>query len=158
LSYNPHDSVELKLAHYMGLDLDGPEMHRLKWAGVFDDELVGLDRGTPAQILEHILKKKWTLDDKDRDMIVMWHKFEYLENGEGKEKEINSTLIVEGDDAVSTAMSKTVGLPIGIATKLILNEKIDLKGVQIPTKPQIYVPILEELGALGFVMKEEQVK
>lgn len=156
LSYNPNDSVELKLAHYMGLDMDGPEMHRLKWAGIFEDEPVGLAEGTPAQVLEHILKKKWTLNDRDRDMIVMWHKFEYLENG--VPREINSTLIAEGDDPVNTAMSKTVGLPIGIAAKLILNGKISLTGVQIPIKPEIYEPILEELEELGFVMKEEQIK
>ena len=29
LSYNPDDSVELKLAHYMSLEVDGPEMHSL---------------------------------------------------------------------------------------------------------------------------------
>lgn len=155
LSYNPHDSVELKLAHYMGLDIDGPEMHRLKWIGIFENELIGLEKGTPAQILEHILKKRWTLNDYDRDMIVMWHKFEYIENG--KAREINSTLIAKGDDPVNTAMSKTVGLPVGIAAKLILNGKINLKGVQIPIRREIYEPILKELEELGFVMKEEQV-
>ncbi len=155
LSYNPHDSVELKLAHYIGLDLDGPEMYRLKWIGIFDNESIGLQSGSPAQILEHILKKKWTLDPEDRDMIVMWHKFEYLESG--KKREINSTLVAQGDDAINTAMSKTVGLPIAIAAKLILRGEIKLKGVHIPIKPQIYEPILAELKDLGFEMKEEVV-
>lgn len=155
LSYNPYDSVELKLAHYMGLDLDGLEMHRLKWAGLFNNDPVGLEEGSPAQVLEHILKKKWALNEDDRDMIVMWHKFEYLEQGE--KREINSTLVAQGDDSLNTAMSKTVGLPIGIAAKLILQDKIQLSGVHIPIKPEIYEPILEELGELGFEMKEEQV-
>ncbi len=156
LSYNPHDSVELKLAHYMGLDIEGPEMHRLRWAGIFDQTPIGLDKGTPAQVLEHILKKKWTLSEDDRDMIVMWHKFEYVENG--KEREINSTLVAIGDDAVNTAMSKTVGLPVGIATRLILEGKISEKGVQIPIQKGIYDPILTELSGLGFEMMEEQRK
>ncbi|MEQ8475001.1 saccharopine dehydrogenase C-terminal domain-containing protein [Fulvivirga sp.] len=155
LSYNPHDSIELKLAHYLGLDLDGPEMHRMRWVGMFDDELVGLDKGTPAQILEHILKKKWTLDPEDKDMIVMWHKFEYLENGQ--KREIHSTLVATGDDSVNTAMSKTVGLPIGIAAKLLLKGEINETGVHIPIKKEIYTPILNELDALGFEMSEKQV-
>ncbi|MEQ9166248.1 MAG: saccharopine dehydrogenase C-terminal domain-containing protein, partial [Fulvivirga sp.] len=155
LSYNPHDSIELKLAHYLGLDLDGPEMHRMRWVGMFDDELVGLDKGTPAQILEHILKKKWTLDPEDKDMIVMWHKFEYLENGQ--KREIHSTLVATGDDSVNTAMSKTVGLPIGIAAKLLLKGEINETGVHIPIKREIYTPILNELDALGFEMSEKQV-
>ena len=156
LSYNPHDSVELKLAHYLGLELDGPEMHRLKWIGIFDQIEVGLDQGTPAQILEHILKKKWTLAEEDRDMIVMWHKFEYIENGH--EKEVHSTLVATGDDPVNTAMSKTVGLPIGIAAKLLLEGKTREKGVHIPIKQEIYDPILQELSTLGFEMIEEQKK
>ncbi|MTI40067.1 saccharopine dehydrogenase C-terminal domain-containing protein, partial [Fulvivirga lutimaris] len=155
LSYNPHDSIELKLAHYLGLDLEGPEMHRMRWVGMFDDELVGLDKGTPAQILEHILKKKWTLDPEDKDMIVMWHKFEYLENGQ--KREIHSTLVATGDDAVNTAMSKTVGLPIGIAAKLLLKGEIKETGVHIPIKKEIYTPILNELDTLGFEMSEKQV-
>ena len=156
LSYNPYDSVELKLAHYMNLELDGPEMHRLKWIGVFDSTPVGLDRGTPAQILEHILKKKWTLKKEDKDMIVMWHKFEYLEKGEPRE--IHSTLVAVGDDDINTAMSKTVGLPVGIAAKMILNGKIKSKGVKIPIERDVYNPILAELSQLGFELSEKQVK
>jgi saccharopine dehydrogenase-like NADP-dependent oxidoreductase len=155
LSYNPQDTIELKLAHYMGLELDGPEMHRLKWSGFFNAELVGLKKGTPAQILEHILKKKWSLTPEDHDMIVMWHKFVYLDNN--VKKEIHSTLVAIGDDPVNTAMAKTVGLPIGIATKLILKGEIKETGVHIPIKKEIYNPILEELKTMGFVMLEKQI-
>ncbi|MTI21663.1 saccharopine dehydrogenase, partial [Fulvivirga sp. RKSG066] len=156
LSYNPHDSVELKLAHYLSLDLDGPEMHRLKWAGIFDDTLVGLDKGTPAQILEHILNKKWKLQPEDKDMIVMWHKFEFLTK-EKEKHEVHSTFVAIGDDATDTAMSKTVGLPVGIAAKLILQKQIALSGVHIPIKKEIYTPILKELEDMGFEMSEKLV-
>ena len=63
LQYNPNDSIELKLAHYLNIGMESAEMYKLKWIGIFDDQLIGLQEGTPAQILEHILKKKWTLDD-----------------------------------------------------------------------------------------------
>ena len=156
LFYNPHDTVELKLAHYMNIDLDGPEMHRLKWTGIFDKEPVGLKKGTPAQILEHILKKKWTLNSEDRDMIVMWHKFEYIANNQ--EHEIHSTMIALGDDVKNTAMAKTVGLPVAIAAKLILQNKINDRGVVIPIKKDIYKPILEELKTLGIELNEKKVR
>lgn len=152
LSYNPSDSVELKLAHYMYFDLEGEEMNRLKWAGIFDDTPVGLSYGTPAQILEHILKKKWMLNSEERDMIVMWHKFTFLEGEEYKV--INSTLVATGDHNSDTAMAKTVGLPVGIAARLILEGKISMKGVRVPIFPEIYNPILKELGGFGFDMKE----
>jgi len=148
LRYNPHDSVELKLAHYLHLGLESEEMFKLKWLGIFDEELVGLKKGTPAQILEHILKKKWTLTKTDRDMIVMWHKFNYLEGD--RPKEVQAHMVVYGDDDINTAMSKTVGLPLGICAELILTGKIKLAGVHLPTKQTIYEPILTKLNSMGF--------
>lgn len=156
LPYNPNDSVELKLAHYMNLDMESEIMYKLKWMNMFSDELVGLKEGTPAQVLEHILKKKWTLDETDRDMIVMWHKFNYLDKGQAKQ--IESHMVAVGDDDVNTAMSKTVGLPLAITAKLILQGKINLAGVHIPTKKELYAPVLDELGKMGFEFSERAVE
>ena len=155
LLYSPDDSVELKLAHYLNLELDGQEMHRLRWAGVFSDELIGLDNGTPAQVLEHILKKKWTLNDDDKDMIVMWHKFDFIDNG--RLRQIQSTMVAIGENTLHTGMSKTVGLPMAIAAKLILQGKIATKGVQIPILKEIYNPILNELSDLGIELSETEI-
>ena len=155
LAYNPHDSVELKLAHYLKLDLEGEEMYKLKWLGVFDKVPVGLDRGTPAQILEHILKKKWSIMEGDLDQIVMWHKFDFLD--QGVHRQIRSHMVITGKDETETAMAMTVGLPLGIATKRVLNGQIQARGVQIPITQDLYGPILDELERLGmeFVEKEE---
>jgi saccharopine dehydrogenase-like NADP-dependent oxidoreductase len=156
LSYNPGDSVELKLAHYLKLDMQGGIMHKLTWAGLFSNELVGLTEGTPAQVLETILRKKWTLDKHDRDMIVMRHKFNYIDRSNNdRETEIHSTIVTIGEDTINTAMSKTVGLPLGIATKLILEDKIQAKGVLIPIIKELYEPILAELSEdFGFDFTE----
>lgn len=157
LSYNPSDSIELKLAHYLGLEMESEVMHKLSWLGIFSEELVGLDRGTPAQILEHILKKKWTLEPDEDDMIVMWHKFNFVDK-DGDESEIHATMVAIGEDPVNTAMSKTVGLPLGIATKLILTNQIKERGVCIPISKGIYNPILKELKDFGFDFIEEKFK
>jgi len=77
------------------------------------------------------LKKKWTLDDTDRDLIVMWHKFNFIKNGQPTE--IQSSMVTIGDNDINTAMSKTVGLPLGIAAHKILDNEIIVKGVHIPT-------------------------
>lgn len=156
LSYNPNDSVELKLAHYLNLDLDNGIMFKLKWLGLFDEEPIGLNKGTPAQILEHILKKKWTLEPEDRDMIVMWHKFNFL--SDGKPRQIESSMVTLGDDEVNTAMSKTVGLPLAIAAKLILKGEIKLSGVHVPIKKEIYEPVLAELTNTGLTFTEREVE
>ncbi len=156
LSYNPKDSVELKLAHYLQLELEGEEMFKLKWLGLFNDEPVGLQEGTPAQILEHILKKKWTIEPNDKDMIVMWHKFDIME-GE-KLRKIHSYMVVKGENAEDTAMAKTVGLPIGIAAEQILLGNIKASGVKIPTTPDIYDPILEQLATQNIQVIEHELE
>ncbi|MEQ8879459.1 MAG: saccharopine dehydrogenase NADP-binding domain-containing protein [Cyclobacteriaceae bacterium] len=154
LRFNPHDSVELKLAHYLNLGLESEEMYKLKWLGIFEEEPVGLKKGTPAQILEHILKKKWTLNRTDKDMIVMWHKFNYMDND--RPKEIQAHMVVYGDDQVNTAMSKTVGLPLAICAEMILDQSLEIKGVHIPTLPPIYKPILARLDEMGFEFIERE--
>ncbi|MAJ50976.1 MAG: saccharopine dehydrogenase [Flammeovirgaceae bacterium] len=158
LQYNPNDSIELKLAHYLNIGMESDEMYKLKWIGIFDDQIIGLQEGTPAQILEHILKKKWTLNESERDLIVMWHKFDYIENN--IMKQIQSHLVVEGNDQIHTAMSKTVGLPLGVTAKLLLENKIKVTGVQLPTIKKIYEPVLNELSRHGlqFFERDTSVK
>jgi saccharopine dehydrogenase (NADP+, L-glutamate forming) len=147
-----YESVEEKLCLHMGIGIDSVELRMLRWSGFFEQTPVGLSAGSPARILEHILNKKWALTDKDKDKIVMWHRFRYLL--EGKEKVINASLVAIGTDAVNTAMAKTVGLPLGIATKLIAGDRIRARGVIIPTKVEFYGPILLELASLGISLNE----
>lgn len=87
-------------------------------------------------------------------MVVMAHLFRYrLEN---RVQEIRSSLVVIGEDPVHTAMAHTVGLPMAIAAKLLLNGAITDRGVMLPLKPDLYNPILDELAVLGIVFKEEE--
>ena len=78
LAYHPTDSVELKLMHYLQIPQDSVIMNMLDDINMFSDEKVGLDKGTPAQILQHILEKKWTMGKNDIDMLIMWHRVFYL--------------------------------------------------------------------------------
>jgi saccharopine dehydrogenase (NADP+, L-glutamate forming) len=105
-----------------------------------------------ADILQHCAEQKLKLNAADKDMIVMLHEIEFVNNK--KQHAIKSSLIVKGDDHLHTAMAKTVGLPLGIAAKLILEEKIQLKGLQIPTHKEIYEPVLNELKQHGVAFTE----
>ncbi|MEX2230547.1 MAG: saccharopine dehydrogenase C-terminal domain-containing protein [Cyclobacteriaceae bacterium] len=155
LPANPGDNTEEKVCTHFGLKASDPEIKMLKWSGFFEDTPVGLDQGSPAKILEYMLNKKWVLKDEDKDQIVMWHRFRYVL--EGKAKEIQASLVATGFDAVYTAMAKTVGLPLGIATRLIASDNIRARGVIIPTTREFYRPILRELGALGIALNELEV-
>jgi len=140
-------------------DASDEDMKRLKWSGLFSDEKVGLSKGTPAQILEHILNKKWKLKSEDKDLVVMWHRFKFNVQGSKfgeHSKVIEATLVAKGTDSVNTAMAKTVGLPLGIAAKLLIQGKIQQRGVVIPTTKEFYEPILTELKSLGIELSEKE--
>jgi saccharopine dehydrogenase-like NADP-dependent oxidoreductase len=153
LPYSVRDSVELKVAHYLKIDQDDDLMDKLEWLGVFSREKVGLKNATPAQILQHILEKKWTMRPTDRDMIVMWHKVGFILNGQKTVTE--SSMVVKGDDEDNTAMAKTVGLPLAIATRMVLEGKVTQRGVLLPISPDIYRPVLGELAANGLSFTEK---
>lgn len=153
LPYNPHDSVELKFRHYLSIAHDDIELfEKYKWLDIFEDIPVELDNASPAEILQKILMRKWNLSDNDKDMIVMWHKFIYTKDG--KEYEKHSSMVVKGDNQIHTAMAKTVGFPVGITAKMILNGTINETGVHIPIKKVIYEPILKELESYGIEFTE----
>ncbi|MFK5880327.1 MAG: saccharopine dehydrogenase NADP-binding domain-containing protein [Flavobacteriaceae bacterium] len=156
LSYNPTDSVELKLRHYLKIDQDDNVWVKLLELNLFDKtKIVGLKDATPAQILQKILMDSWTLKEEDKDMIVMQHKFGY--ECKGEKKQIESQLVVLGDDQTYTAMAKTVGLPVAIATLKILNNEINTKGIIIPINKDVYQPILKELENHGIIFTEKEV-
>lgn len=119
-----------------------------------DDTLTPLMNNpfTPAMLLQEALEKKLVLADSDRDMIVMLHEIGYRKEEQGRK--ICSQLVVKGDDSHRTAMAKTVGLPLAISALLLLQEKIKVRGVQIPISPEIYSPLLQALRTEGIEFTE----
>ena len=156
LPYHPTDSVEIKTRLILKIDQDDIMWDKLLELDLFNpNKKVNLPNATPAQILEKILTDSWALEPEDKDMIVMYHKFGYELNGE--KKQIDSKMVCIGEDQTYTAMAKTVGLPVAIATLLILNGKITTPGVQLPIKKEVYEPILKELEEYGVIFNEQNV-
>ncbi|HXA01844.1 MAG TPA: saccharopine dehydrogenase C-terminal domain-containing protein [Cytophagaceae bacterium] len=147
------NTVQRILCRYLNISESSDEMIKLKWLGIFSNDKIGIN-GTPAQIIQQLITKKWKLNPEDKDMIVMQHQFEYDMNG--KPGKTISSLVVKGEDQQNTAMAKTVGLPLAITAMLILQDKLKIKGVKIPTEPEIYLPVLAELKTLGIEFKTEE--
>ena len=148
-------SVKEKLVVFMGNEMDLETLSKIEWLGIFDDNKITLTNATPAQILQNLLERKWKLNEHDKDMIVMQHEFEFR-NKNNELKKIVSSLAVIGEDQTYTAMAKTVGLPLAIVSKLILQDKIKARGVVIPTIKEIYEPVLNELETFGVKFKEKE--
>ncbi len=154
LPYHPTDSVEIKTRLILKIDQDDIMWDKLLELDLFNDKkMVGLKNATPAQILEKILNDSWTLQPNDKDMIVMYHKFGY--EIDGKKVQMDSQMVCIGQDQTYTAMAKTVGLPLAMATLLILNGKITTPGVQLPIRKEVYLPVLKELEQYGVCFKEQ---
>jgi saccharopine dehydrogenase-like NADP-dependent oxidoreductase len=121
--------------------------------GLFSDqETFGIQHASPAVLLQKILVEKWQLEPGDKDMIVMYHELIYTKDNQ--RFEVTSSMVVEGQDERYTAMSNTVGLPVAIAAKLILNNTIRERGVTLPVSQEIYAPILTELEQYGITFNE----
>ncbi|HET7899472.1 MAG TPA: saccharopine dehydrogenase C-terminal domain-containing protein, partial [Flavisolibacter sp.] len=120
-----------------------------------DDDSTRINKGfcSAADVLQFALEKKAMLQPGDKDMVVMIHEVEYTLNGQTLRT--TASFLLQGEDAVQTAMAKTVGLPLAIATKLILNKTITSKGLQIPVSGEIYHPVLKELEENGITFQEE---
>jgi saccharopine dehydrogenase-like NADP-dependent oxidoreductase len=118
-------------------------MKQLFYLGLKDETVINKGLCSAADILQFIIEKKWELLANDKDMIIMLHEIEYIL--QNKFYKTTSLLKVIGNDPLYTAMAKTVGMPLGIAAKLILEEKITETGLQIPIAESIYQPVLNEL-------------
>jgi saccharopine dehydrogenase-like NADP-dependent oxidoreductase len=129
-------------------------MKMLTWLGLFSNQQIISRNLSSGEILLNILLEKWAMKPADKDMVVMQHKVEYL----FRKQPINltSTMVIKGEDRDFSAMAKTVGLPMGILARMVMNNKLKLPtGVLIPNMPTLYKPILKELEHHGITFREE---
>ena len=133
-------------------------MKKLEWLGLFSKKKIRMRSATPALILENLLLEKWKLKDDEKDMVIMQHELEY--EIARQNRRLTSTLVMKGIDGNHTAMSRLVGLPIGIFVKQVMLGKISSIGVNIPVNKEVYEPVLEELKEYGvvFIEKDELIK
>lgn len=146
-----NDTVEKNFQKFLNLNDKQDVWKKLLELDIFStSKKIGINKATSAQILEKILKESWTLASNETDVVVMKHSVSYLLNN--KKETIHSELILEGVNNLETAMAACVGLPVAMAAILILKNKINVRGVQIPIYEEIYEPILEELklNGIGF--------
>jgi saccharopine dehydrogenase-like NADP-dependent oxidoreductase len=147
-------SVKDRMAKLIEVDPESEVMQKLEWLGMFSKRRIKVQNATPALILENLLLEKWALEPHDRDMVIMQHVFEYDQSR--KKRKLTSTLVMKGENSEETAMSRLVGLPLGIFVKLLMQGKISTTGVSIPTMPEVYEPVMAELAEHGVVFSEHE--
>jgi saccharopine dehydrogenase-like NADP-dependent oxidoreductase len=154
-------SLRHDVARKLGLPEGHPVLDRFAWLGLFDEKPVGLDQGSNLDILAKQMLDRMAYRPRERDMIVLHHEFSaekpQASSPKPQAERIYSTLIAFGEPGGDSAMARTVSLPAAIAVRMILHGELKLTGVQIPVVPEIYEPVLAELGRLGIECKERTV-
>jgi saccharopine dehydrogenase (NADP+, L-glutamate forming) len=147
---------ELKkyLSLKLGISTVSTAIQSLDYLGFFSDEKLQYLETTPFEITSDRMIKKMLLSDNERDMIILQHIF-LASYPDGTMEVIKSSMIDFGSPSTNTSIARTVALPAAIAVRMILENKIEVKGVHRPVIPQIYNPVLDELKILGIEMKEE---
>lgn len=144
------------LKNYLPSLIDEDVVNKLNSIDLFSSENIGVKgKMSPAAVLQFILERKWAMAEGDRDLVAMLHFFDYKQNG--ATKRMRSYMMLEGENDVYTAMSKTVGLPLAIAVKLFMTGKVADNGVVVPVASKWYNPILDELEANGIKFIEEEI-
>lgn len=157
LAYSHTDSVELKLRYYLNIDQDDLMWEKLEALDLFSrTKKIGIKNATPAMALQKILEDSWYLKPEDKDMILMYHKFGF--ELDGIKQQIDSHMVLLGEDQTHTAMALSVGLPAAIAAVKILNGEITTPGVQIPVSAEVYKPVLEELETRNIQFVEKKTE
>ncbi|KAJ1847055.1 hypothetical protein IWW55_000075 [Coemansia sp. RSA 2706] len=113
-----------------------------------------LSAPTALDALSKCLQSSLKFGQGERDMVCLFHEFG-IENPDGSYDVQTSSLVAYGgSESGETAMARTVGVPAAIATRLLLENKIQTRGVIRPTIPEIYQPLLERLGQMGMHFTE----
>lgn len=155
---NPaEEDIKKALGAHLSIEEDSDIIQRLEWLGLLSDEAITVSKGSVLDILGARMLEKLQYEEGERDMIILQHQFIASYPDDKKEK-ITSTLIDFGIPDGDSSMARTVGLPAAIATRLILEGKIEMTGVHIPVIPKIYTPILQELKGMDITFKEKREK
>jgi saccharopine dehydrogenase-like NADP-dependent oxidoreductase len=146
------DDIRGAVAEYLGLDIDSFILDNLEWLGLFSADPLPLTHGAPLDVLTLRMLEKMPYGEGERDMLVMQH--EFIAAYPGRKERITATMIDFGIPGSDSSMSRTVGLPAAIASRMILEGEITRKGVLVPVIPDVYEPVLAELEQMDILLKE----
>jgi len=151
----PGADARAAVASRLGLGPGSPIMSRLEWLGLFEETPLPAAKGSALDNLTALMIDRLRYEEGERDMVVLQHEF-LARTESGRTQRIVSTLVDYGVPGGDSSMSRTVGLPAAIGARLVVEGKIDLPGVQVPVRPEIYGPILDELEKLGVRFDEKR--
>ncbi|MEI7896270.1 MAG: saccharopine dehydrogenase C-terminal domain-containing protein [bacterium] len=151
---HPVSSIREEAAGFLGIPVDSHAMIAMEWLGLFNDTPMNRTIDSTFEVTSDLMIEKMSLGQTERDMVAMQHTF-LAAFSDGRKEVIRSRMLDFGTLETDTSIARTVALPAAIAVEMILDGKINVKGVHVPVIPEIYNPVLDELEKLGIKMLEE---
>ena len=146
--------LKQKIAHRLNIHMDSVAIQALAFLGLFSNEKMNIGRSSPFEITMGRMVERMMMQKNERDMTLLEHIL-LIEWPDGKREVVRSSMVDFGSQSTNTSIARTVSLPAAIAVRLLLEDKILLKGVHLPVEAEIYNPVLDELKTMGISMKEE---
>lgn len=119
------------------------------WLGLVNKTVT--DQTSIVKSFCDVLEQNLQYKDNERDMVIMHH--DITANFDGHTENHSCSLQLFGDEKMS-AMCKTVGYTTAIGAKLILDGKIESKGLLLPLSKEVYHPSLGLLNKEGVTFEE----
>ncbi|MBN1388353.1 MAG: saccharopine dehydrogenase NADP-binding domain-containing protein [Bacteroidales bacterium] len=146
--------IKEKLADHLGLSEESAAVRSFEWLGLFNEIKIPASMKTSFEVISDLMMGKMILKENERDMIILKHIF-LARYKDGSSEIISSQMIDYGSPSADTSISRTVALPAAMAVKLILDGRIDIKGVYRPVRKEIYMPVLSRLEKMGIRTEEK---
>lgn len=151
---NNTSSVRYQVSHFLGIPEESHAIKAMGWLGLFDNTPMNRSLDSTFEVTSDLMIEKMSLGQTERDMVALQHTF-LAAFSDGRKEVIRSRMLDFGTLATDTSIARTVALPAAIGVEMILDGKINVKGVHIPVIPEIYNPVLDQLEKMGIKMVEE---
>lgn len=148
------ENIVAKVASKLGVKINARPIVAMEWLGLFSNAPMNRIEESPFEIVSDLMIAKMMIQPAERDMVVMQHTF-LASYPDGKQEVVKSRMLDFGTIQTDTSVARTVALPAACGVEMILEGKIDVKGVYIPVIPEIYNPILDQLETMNIKMVEE---
>lgn len=150
-------SPKVALCEALGLKAWSAFVMRMEWLGFFDERPLPFEDASPRDVVSALFAEKLFFTEGERDLVILCDEIKVIAK-DGKRQIYSATLIDYGVPGKWSSIARTTGTPLAIAARFVLEDRITIPGVHIPTIPEIYEPVLAELANEGIVMKEKVVE
>ncbi|VAI61792.1 unnamed protein product [Triticum turgidum subsp. durum] len=147
----------MMLGHCKEKELAVKILKTIKFLGLHEETQIPKDCSSAFSVICQRMEQRMAYGHNEQDMVLLHHEVE-VEYPDGRPTEKHQATLMEfgktENGRSTTAMALTVGVPAAIGALLLLQNKVQKKGVIRPLQPEIYIPALEILEASGIKVIE----